>query len=51
MTAAQQWNVSYDSDGYATIKNIASGKVLDVASASTSNGTKVQQYAANDSRA
>ena len=30
MTNAQRWEISYDSNGYAIIKNVNSGKVLDV---------------------
>lgn len=30
-TAAQEWNVTVDADGYVTLKNLKSGKALDVA--------------------
>ena len=45
-TAAQRWTVSFDKDGYATIRN-GSGKVLDVSGAGTSKGTNVWQYGSN----
>lgn len=43
-TAAQQWTVSYDANGYATITNKGSGKVLDVAAGKSNPGTNVQQF-------
>ena len=45
-TAAQRWRVSHDDDGYLTITNVKSGKVLDVSAGSTCLGTNVQQYTA-----
>lgn len=46
-SSAQQWKVSYDSQGYATITNVGSGKVLDVASSLALAGSNVQQYEPN----
>lgn len=51
MTAAQQWRVSYDANGYAIFTNVKSGKVLDVANGSMAWGSNVQQYVSNGSRA
>ena len=42
--------MSFDSSGYATIKN-GSGKVLDVSGGSTAPGANVQQYTSNNSLA
>lgn len=50
-TAAQQWTVSYDANGYATITNKGSGKVLDVAAGKSNPGTNVQQFSSNGTRA
>lgn len=47
----QLYDVKYESDGYYTIKNVASGKVLDVYAGLNKNGTKVDQYTANKSDA
>lgn len=47
-TAAQKWSVTFDDDGYATIKNVGSGKVLDVQYGNSSSGTNVWQYAGSD---
>ena len=38
-----------DAKGNVTLTNVATGKVLDVAGASTSNGAAVQQYDSNGS--
>ncbi len=46
-TSAQQWNVSYDESGLATITNVGSGKVLDVTSGQAVSGANVQQYESN----
>lgn len=46
-TAAQQWRVSYDEEGLATLINVGSGKVLDVTGGQGTSGTNVQQYEAN----
>lgn len=51
MTAAQQWRVTHDSEGYVTFTNVKSGKVLDVSGGKFKNGTNVQQYTGNDSAA
>ena len=45
-TNAQKWTISFDNNGYATIKN-GSGKVLDVRGASIASGTNVWQYQSN----
>lgn len=45
---AQKWSVSFDDQGYATIKNLGSGKVLDASYGSSSNGTNVWQYQGSD---
>lgn len=54
-TGAQRWVVSTSvaSDGtpWRTVRNIGSGKVLDVYAAGTTAGTNVQQYASNSSNA
>ena len=40
----QQWNITYLGDsGYEVIKNVATGKVLEVAGASTANGALIDQ--------
>lgn len=45
----KKFNISYDkSDGYYTITNINSGKLLDVQNGGTENGTNVWQYEANN---
>ena len=51
MTAAQQWRINYDNQGYVTFTNVNSGKVLDVNDAQAVSGANVQQYTGNDSRA
>ena len=51
LSAAQKWRVSYDSEGLATITNIASGKVLDAQWGSSRPGTNVTQWSNNGSRA
>ncbi len=43
----QMFNITRGADGLYTIKNIASGRVLDVADASSSNGAAVQIYDSN----
>ncbi|MBR0467945.1 RICIN domain-containing protein [Candidatus Saccharibacteria bacterium] len=47
-TAAQQWYISKDSDGYYMIKNLQSGKYLDVAGAGVKNGTNMQVWTGNN---
>lgn len=42
--AAQQWQLSYVSDGYYMLKNIVSGKCLDVYSFGLENGVKIIQW-------
>ena len=49
-TAAQKWTVSFDSDGFATIKN-GSGLVLDVSGGAVASGTNVWQYQSNNTPA
>ena len=48
---AQQWEISYDENEYATIKNVKSGLVLEVASGSTKSGANVRQYKSNNTLA
>jgi hypothetical protein len=46
-TKAQYFDLSYDSEGYYTIRNINSGLVLDVQWGQDKSGVNVQQYAPN----
>lgn len=50
-TAAQQFNVSHDSQGYVTFTNIKSGKVLDLNGAIVKDAGNIQQYTSNGTRA
>lgn len=50
-TAAQQFNVSHDSQGYVTFTNVKSRKVLDLSDAVVRNGGNIQQYKSNGTRA
>lgn len=50
-TDAQRYVLTYDGNGYYTIKNLKSGKVLDAKNGGTSNQTNVWQYTANGSSA
>lgn len=50
-TDAQKFTLTYNSDGYYTIANIASGKMLDCAYGSAENGTNVWQHDVNGSTA
>ncbi|WP_093961156.1 RICIN domain-containing protein [Bifidobacterium vansinderenii] len=50
-TNAQAWKVSHDKNGYVTLTNAKSGKVLDISGASTDDGANVQQWSSNGSRA
>ena len=43
-TNAQKWKVTHDSNGYATLTSVNSGKVLDVNGGVSASGTNVQQY-------
>ncbi|MBQ3452692.1 RICIN domain-containing protein [Candidatus Saccharibacteria bacterium] len=43
-TAAQQWSIKKTADGYFVIKNLQSGKALDVAEAKKDNGTNIQMW-------
>lgn len=45
--AAQIFYISKNKDGWYTIKNFASGKVLDVSAGKNANGTNIQQWDAN----
>lgn len=47
MSAAQQWNINYEADGYYSIQNAGSGKYLDIAEGVVQNGQNVQQYEGN----
>ena len=50
-TNAQKWKVTHDSNGYATLTSVNSGKVLDVNGGVSANGTNVQQYDSNETYA
>lgn len=50
-TAAQQFIVSHDSQGYVTFTNVKSGKVLDLSDAVVKDGGNIQQYTSNGTRA
>jgi subtilisin family serine protease len=54
-TPAQRFYVTFSKVsgdvGYYTIRNVCSGKVLDVAGGGTANGTNVQQYSSNGTKA
>lgn len=50
-TAAQQFNVSHDSQGYVTFTNVKSGKVLDLNGAIVKDAGNIQQYTSNGTRA
>lgn len=49
--AAQIFYINKNADGWYTIKNFASGKVLDVSSGKSADGTNVQQWDANGTNA
>ncbi len=42
--ANQQWELTYDREGYATLVNKASGKALDVTAGSSRPGTNIEQW-------
>ena len=44
----QRWKVEKTSDGYHTIINAQSGKVMDVEAAGTDDGTRIQIYDSNE---
>lgn len=46
-TPAQRWNVRHDAQGYVTLVNAGSGKVLDISGAYSSNGGRAQQFENN----
>lgn len=48
-TEAQKWKIIYGDDGYYTILNIETGKVLDVLGAGVESGINVQLYQSNNS--
>lgn len=50
-TYAQRWGLFRNDDGFYTVFNLASGKVLDVANANPLIGANVQQYSSNDTKA
>ncbi|OZG57515.1 1,4-beta-N-acetylmuramidase [Bifidobacterium tissieri] len=50
-TNAQAWKVSHDKNGYVTLTNVESGKVLDISNASSNDGANVQQWSSNGSLA
>lgn len=50
-TAAQQWAVSEDADGYLTFINENSGLALDVSGGVANNGANVQLYSPNGTKA
>ena len=47
----QKWKVTHDSNCYLTLINVGSGKNLDVNSAAIADGTNIQQYESNGSKA
>lgn len=51
MTNAQRFKITFDKKGYATIQNINSGKVLDVAGGVAKARTNVWQYGNNNTKA
>ena len=46
-----KWAIKYESDGYYTFKNVASGTCMDVSGGSTQPGAKVQGYQCNGTQA
>lgn len=50
-TAAQQFKVSHDSQGYVIFTNVKSGRVLDVNGAVVKDAGNIQQYTSNGTRA
>lgn len=50
-TAAQQFTVSHDSQGYVTFTNVKSGRVLDLNGAVVKDAGNIQQYTSNGTRA
>ena len=50
-TAAQQFKVSHDSQGYVTFTNVKSGRVLDLNGAIVKDAGNIQQYTSNRTRA
>ena len=50
-TAAQQFKVSHDSQGYVTFTNVKSGRVLDLNGAIVKDAGNIQQYTSNSTRA
>ena len=50
-TAAQQFKVSHDSQGYVTFTNVKSGRVLDLNGAIVKDAGNIQQYTSNGIRA
>lgn len=50
-TAAQQFKVSHDSQGYVTFINVKSGRVLDLNGAVVKDAGNIQQYTSNGTRA
>ena len=50
-TAAQQFKVSHDSQGYVTFTNVKSGRVLDLNGAIVIDAGNIQQYTSNGTRA
>ena len=47
-TAAQQWYIMPSSDGYYMIKNLQSGKNIDVTAAGEKNGVNIQMWEGNN---
>ncbi|MCI1665652.1 MAG: RICIN domain-containing protein [Atopobiaceae bacterium] len=45
--STQQWKVSSAGDGYVTIENVSTGKLLDVSAGTKVQGTNVQQWSSN----
>lgn len=49
--AFQQWDLVDAGNGWYNLRNVGSGKMLDLASGNNANGTKIQQYTANGATA
>lgn len=50
-TLAQRWAITWEADGYYSVKSVASGKPLDVANANPAARANIQQYANNNTHA
>ncbi len=48
-TAAQRWQIKRDKNGYYYVRNLQSGKYIDVDGANDRDGTNIQAWSGNDS--